>query len=120
VGDRLRRLRTARGMTQRDLVDSIRTPDGTRHSVGYLSRLERGWSSPPFFTYVAIAETLGAEPGKVFGPDVIEADAAEDTLLRCLRDAGIAPHEAILRLLGDRDPDQQLAPVDRHRIAAVE
>jgi hypothetical protein len=102
------------------LSDSLALPGGVRPSVGYLSQLERGWSSPPFFTYVAIVEALDGDVWRVFGPDLVDADPAEATLLQCLRDLEIAPHEGIVRLLRDRDADQQLPAVDHHRIAAVE
>jgi hypothetical protein len=107
-------------MTLSAMSDVVRRPDGGRHSAGYLSRLERGWSSPPFFTYVAIAQALGADVGRVLGPDLAEVDPAEALLLKCLRELGVEPHEVITRLLRDRDPDQQLATVHDHRIAPVE
>src|SRR4051794_4616303 len=120
VGGRIRRLRAARGMPLRQLCDTLLLPGGHRPSVGYLSQLERGWSSPPFFTYVAIAEALGETPARVLGPDATEVDPAETTLLACLRGAGIAPHEALLRLLGERHSDSHHAPVHHNRVAAVE
>jgi transcriptional regulator with XRE-family HTH domain len=120
VGGRIRRLRNARGISLRGLSGAVLLPGDTRPSVGYLSRLERGWSSPPLFTYVAIVDALEADAARVFGPDMVDADPAEALLLRCLRDAGIEPHEAIMRLLRDRDADQQLTAVHHNRIAAVE
>jgi len=122
VGGRIRRLREARGTTLRELVEAPLIPGGGRHSIGYLSRLERGWASPPFYTYVAIVEALGEAPGRVFGPDVVEVDPTEAMLLKCLRRTGIDPAEALTRLLGagSLHPDHQLAAVDHHGIAAVE
>jgi transcriptional regulator with XRE-family HTH domain len=120
VGGRIRRLRKARGMTLQALSDSLVLPGDVRPSVGYLSRLERGWSSPPFFTYVAIVEALGGDVWRVFGPDLVDADPAEAMLLQCLRELGVEPQAVIVRLLRDRDADQQLTAVDHHRIAAVE
>jgi transcriptional regulator with XRE-family HTH domain len=120
VGGRIRRLRRARGMTLEALSKALVMPGGIRPSVGYLSRLERGWSSPPFFTYVAIVEALDGDVGRLFGPDLADADPSESMLLRCLREIGIEPQEAIVRLLRDRYPDEQLAAVDHDRVAAVE
>src|SRR3954452_5529042 len=120
VGGRIRRLRRARGISLRDLADKLVLPGGTRHSIGYLSRLERGWASAPFFTYVAIIELLGADPGRVLGPDVADVDPAESTLLECLRDVGIPPHDPIVQLLSrPLDPDVELAAVDGDRLAAA-
>jgi transcriptional regulator with XRE-family HTH domain len=101
VGGRIRRLRQARGMTLRELADNVRTAERGHHSIGYLSKLERGWSSPPFFTYVAIIEALDGDIGRMLGPDpfVTQPDAAEEMLLTCLRDLAIPPHEAMLRIL---------------------
>jgi hypothetical protein len=107
-------------MTLEGLSEALVLPGGLRPSVGYLSRLERGWSSPPFFTYVAIIEALDGDVGRMLGPDLADADPAESTLLGCLRELGIEPQEAIVRLLRDREPDPELAAVDLHRVAAVE
>jgi transcriptional regulator with XRE-family HTH domain len=120
VGGRIRRLRRERGFTLNELARQPLTPEGAGHSPGYLSQLERGWSSPPLYTYVALAHALDETPGRLFGPDVTEVDPAESTLLECLRRVGIAPHEALVRLLGPRHADQQLSPVDHDGIAAVE
>src|SRR3954470_14495225 len=81
IGGRIRRLRRARGMTLQEPPASLALPGGARASVGYLSRLERGWASPPFFTWIAIVELLGADPGRAFGPDLVDADPGESTLL---------------------------------------
>jgi transcriptional regulator with XRE-family HTH domain len=119
VGSRMRRLREARGMTLRDLAAAVMTAERRSHSIGYLSHLERGMSSAPFFTYVAIAEALGELPGRVFGPDPVgpEPDGAERMLVHCLRGLGIKPEDAMLRLLGrPLDADQQLTALDGDRI----
>jgi hypothetical protein len=50
-------------------IDPRRSP---WHSIGYLSKLERGLP-----------------------------DAAEEMLLRCLRDLAIPPHQAMLRILAE-------------------
>jgi transcriptional regulator with XRE-family HTH domain len=114
VGGRIRRLRQARGMTLRELADNVRTAEGGWHSIGYLSKLERGWSSPPFFTYVAIVEALDGDIGRVLGPDPFtpQPDAAEEMLLNCLRDLAIPPHQAMLRILGER-PSPRSPPSPR-------
>jgi transcriptional regulator with XRE-family HTH domain len=87
-------------MILQDLVAEVHRPEGGRHSVGYLSRLERGSGSAPLYTYVAIAAALDVDAGLLLGPDpsLLDASGAEQTLLHCLRGLGIEPHEAILRL----------------------
>jgi transcriptional regulator with XRE-family HTH domain len=100
VGGRIRRRRHEREMTLQDLAAEIHRPEGGKHSVGYLSRLERGSGSAPLYTYVAIAAALDVDAGLLLGPDpsLLDASGAEQTLLHCLRGLGIEPHEAILRL----------------------
>jgi transcriptional regulator with XRE-family HTH domain len=98
VGDRVRRLRRARGMTLGDLAMAlVRPEDRTCFSGSFLSRLERGRGSARFYTYVQIAHALGVEAGVLLGPDsaFLEVTEAEAVLLRCLRDLGIEPHAAL-------------------------
>lgn len=122
VGGRIRRLRRERGATLQALGLALRRPDGKHYSAGFVSRIERGRTSAPFYVYLAIADALGVDPGVLLGPDAtaLTVSEAEATLLRCVRKQAIEPHEAIVRLLGDRHADQQLAAVHDHRIAAVE
>jgi transcriptional regulator with XRE-family HTH domain len=100
VGGRIRRRRRERDMTLQDLKEEVHRPEGGRHSVGYLSRLERGSASAPLYTYVAIAEAVEVDAGLLLGPDpsLLDASGAEQTLLHYLRGVGVEPHEAILRL----------------------
>src|SRR3954452_3752073 len=100
VGGRIRRRRREREMTLQDLTEEIHRPEGGRHSIGYLSRLERGSASAPLYTYVAIAEAVEVNAGLLLGPDqsLLDASGAEQTLLHYLRGVGVEPHEAILRL----------------------
>lgn len=75
VGGRIRRRRREREMTLQDLTEEIHRPEGGRHSIGYLSRLERGSASAPLYTYVAIAEALDVDAGLLLGPDPSLLDA---------------------------------------------
>jgi transcriptional regulator with XRE-family HTH domain len=105
VGDRVRRLRRARGWCLKDLATAlIRPEDRTCFSGSFLSRLERGRGSARFYTYVAIAHALGVEAGVLLGPDsaFLDATEAEAMLLRCLRDLGIEPHAALATIAGQR------------------
>ena len=102
VGDRIRRLRQASDMLLIDLCRAVDKPDGGHYTPGFFSRLERGWASGPLATYVNVADAFGVEPGRLLGPDDVqrEASEAEMMLLNVLRNMGLPPHEAILRLAG--------------------
>src|SRR3990170_4927431 len=56
LGERLRELRVAAGMTQTDLA-------GERFSKEYLSQIERGKTRPTRDTIEWLAERLGVDPG---------------------------------------------------------
>lgn len=100
VGLRIRRMRQARGWTQRELLGRIARPRGGRYSSGLLSRLENGYANPPVFVYVHVAEALGTEPEALMGHEDLQRPVAEAelTLLRYLRAVGLEPHEALARL----------------------
>ena len=101
VGLRVRRLRQARGWTQRELLARVTGPRGGRYSSGLLSRVENGYANPPLFVYVHAAEALGVEPEVLMGPEELQRPVgeAELTLLRYLRLAEIQPHEALARIV---------------------
>jgi transcriptional regulator with XRE-family HTH domain len=100
VGGRVRRLRRAHGLTLARLAGIFHRPDGGHYSPGFLSRLERGWASPPLWVYVVLAERFDVAPGRLLGPDhvAMEISEAEVTLLRLLRRLRMEPDEAIARL----------------------
>ncbi len=52
LGDRVRRARQSRGLTQEALAQALSL------SVAYVSLIERGGRNPPFTTVVAIARAL--------------------------------------------------------------
>jgi transcriptional regulator with XRE-family HTH domain len=101
VGGRVRRLREARGLTLAQVAGSFQRPDGGHYSPGFLSRLERGWASPPLWVYVVLAEHFDVEPGRLLGPDHVATgiSEAEVMLLRLLRRLRVEPDEAIARLV---------------------
>ncbi len=102
IGGRIRRLRQSRGLTLVQVAGQIMRPDGGHYSHGYLSRLERGWASAPLHLYLSLAEVLDIDPGRLLGPDdcQVEVSEAELSLIACLREIGLAPHQALARLLG--------------------
>jgi transcriptional regulator with XRE-family HTH domain len=102
VGDRIRRLRQARGWALHELARRVRKHEGGHYSAGYFSRLERGWASAPLYVYLVIAGALEVEPGVLLGPDEVQRELApeEAVLLRLLRRSGIEPGDAIARLAG--------------------
>lgn len=106
VGLRVRRLRQARGWTQRELLAHIAWPRGGQYSSGLLSRVENGYANPPIFVYVHVAGALEMEPEALMGAEDLQrpVSEAELTLLRYLRAVGVEPHEALARLAakGDR------------------
>lgn len=101
VGDRVRRLRNGRGLSLVQLADLVEKPEGGSYSAGYFSRLERGWASAPLYVYLAIAVVLEVDPGRLLGSDDAQKPIteAEMTLVRFLREADMAPHEALARFV---------------------
>ena len=100
VGHRIRRLRQEREWSLYDLSRRVPKPEGGHFSAGYFSRLERGWASPPLYTYVKIAEAFELDEGRLLGPEPVQGDATpeEVLLLEVLRRLGIDPAEALVRL----------------------
>jgi len=100
VGHRIRRMRQARDWKLRDLRDRVRKPDGGYYSGGYFSRVERGWTSPPLYVYVRIAEALEIPPGQLLGAEEFDRDLSREQilLLDVVERLGLAPDEAIARL----------------------
>ena len=100
VGDRIRRLRHDRNWSLYDLSLRVPKPEGGCFSAGYFSRLERGWASPPLYTYIRVAEAFEVEEGRPLGPEAVQRDASpeETLLLEVLRRRGIDPAEALVRL----------------------
>jgi hypothetical protein len=45
MGDRIGRLRQDRHWALKDLAQRVPKPDGGGYSIGYFSRLERGWGN---------------------------------------------------------------------------
>jgi transcriptional regulator with XRE-family HTH domain len=100
VGDRIRRLRNRRRLTLRELCELVQKPEGGHYSAGYLSRLERGWASAPIYFYLALADALEVEPGRLLGPDdaARAASGAEMTLLRYMRRLDLSPDEVLAKI----------------------
>ena len=106
IGHRVRRLRQARGWALKDVVHNVPKPEGGQYSGGYFSRLERGWTSPPLYVYVALAEALGVAPGELLGVEELDREFSPEQrmLLGVVEQLGLEPHEAAARLL-DRSAD---------------
>jgi transcriptional regulator with XRE-family HTH domain len=118
VGDRIRRMRRNAEMTLVDMSQSVSKPEGGHYSPGYFSRLERGWAVAPLYAYIAIADVLGVEPGRLLGPDDFQLDATEGemTLLRYLRSVRIPPHEAIARVNLEHEAESEERTANARRI----
>ena len=106
IGGRIRRLRRKRRATLRALGLALKRPDGGHYTAGFISRLERGRSAAPLYIYLAIADALEVDPGLLLGPESATLDVTESeaVVLRCLRELGIEPHDAILRLSSPPPP----------------
>src|SRR5437764_10475988 len=88
LGERLRQLRIAAGMTQTALA-------GERFSKEYVSQIERGKTRPTSETIEWLAQRLGVDPGFLANG----VDAGE----RARVDAALAQAEALLE--GRRNPE---------------
>lgn len=100
VGDRVRRLRRDRDLTLVELARMTPKPDGGSYSLGFLSRLERGFASGPLFAYLMVARALEVEGAVLLGPDAasLETSPEEALFLQFVRRLEIALDEAMLAL----------------------
>ena len=113
VGRRVRALRLQREMTILDLAQEIERADGRPYSPSFVSRLERGWASPPLFAYITLARFFDVAPGELLGSEGVERPLsdAELTMVRVARNLLLSPEQAIVRLMaggpgsGPRDGD---------------
>jgi transcriptional regulator with XRE-family HTH domain len=114
VGDRIRRLRNDRRLTLAQLCGLVYKPEGGHYSAGYLSRIERGWASAPLYVYLAIADVLEVQPGRLLGPDDATRPVSEGelTLVRFARRLDLSPDEAIAMLAKARSGDEGAASGD--------
>jgi transcriptional regulator with XRE-family HTH domain len=101
VGRRVRSLRLQRELTIAQLAEEIMRADGRAYSASFVSRLERGWASPPLFAYIVLARLFDVAPGELLGSEGVERPIsdAELTLVRVARNLLISPEEAITRLM---------------------
>jgi transcriptional regulator with XRE-family HTH domain len=84
------------------LAQRVYKPEtGGWYSASYMSRLERGWANAPLYVYLRIADALEVDEWLLFARDGVaeEVSAAEMVLLRCLRETGLAPEQALARLV---------------------
>lgn len=114
VGERLRRLRLERGLSQRDL-----SSPGV--SYAYISRIEAGARRPSVKAIRMLAKKLGVTPGYLeTGSDLDDADARElrlaDLELR-LRLDGEGSTDELEEILADALEHADLAGATRARIA---
>ena len=105
VGGRIRRLRLDREWRLSDLAGRVRKPEtGGSYSASYLSRLERGWANAPLYVYLRIAAALEVDEWLLFARDDVaeQASGAEMVIIRFLRETGMAPEQALARLVSPR------------------
>lgn len=95
LGERLRRLRKARGKSMR-AADEVRVRYGVKLDASYLSRAERGRIALPLRTLFALADFYGVEASTLLAfPAAGQQDSATDVAAR--RQA--EDHNAAERLL---------------------
>jgi transcriptional regulator with XRE-family HTH domain len=101
VGRRVRALRQQREIAIPALAQAIQRADGRPYSPSFVSRLERGWASPPLFAYIALARYFDVAPGELLGSEGVERPItdAELTMIRVARNLLLSPDEAIVRLM---------------------
>jgi len=100
VGRRVRVLRQQRGLLIWQLAEKLYRADGRPYSASFVSRLERGWASPPLWSYIRLAEIFEVSPGELLGSEGVERPVsdAELTLVRVVRRLGLEPEDVIARL----------------------
>ena len=111
VGRRVRALRLQRGIAIPALAQEIQRADGRPYSPSFVSRLERGWASPPLFSYILLARYFDVAPGELLGSEGVERPItdAELTLVRVARNMLLTPEEAIVRLMSGGHHDRPTA-----------
>jgi transcriptional regulator with XRE-family HTH domain len=105
LGERLRRLRTARGLGVRELARRV----GVTPSL--LSQVERGGVNPSVVTLFRLAEALDTTPDYFFGQEKAEM-AAEAPVVRRAERAGIRLSGGIVW--------ERLTPTDEHDFEFME
>ena len=85
IGDRIRRLRLQRGLTQEELADRCEL------SKGFISLLERDLTSPSIATLVDILESLGTDLKTFF------SESGDEKLVFGEKDISVKEDEEVLR-----------------------
>ncbi len=62
--------------------------------------MERGWTSPPLYVYLRIAEALELRPGELLGLETFDRELSPEQLLlvKVVEEMGLSAEEAIARL----------------------
>ena len=100
VGRRARTLRQNADLYIHQVAAELRRADGRPYSTSFVSRLERGWASPPLYVYCLLAARFEVAPGELLGTEGVERTVsdAELTLVRVVRRLGLSPEDAIALL----------------------
>jgi transcriptional regulator with XRE-family HTH domain len=106
IGGTIRGLRREHGLSLRDLSRL------TGFSIGFLSLVERGQSSPALTSLYKIARALGSEVGDFFQPEEAEPHPLPNlTRSSDSTELEIAGGNRTYRLLSGRAPDRVLEPL---------
>ncbi len=55
-----------------ELATELRRADGRAYSTSFVSRLERGWASPPMYVYCLLAARFEVAPGELLGSEGVD------------------------------------------------
>lgn len=91
VGERVRSVRRQRALSLQAVADQAEL------SVGFLSQLERGLSSPTLRDLVRIAEALGTTIGMFFDAATLPDPAPEPIVVRATQRQEVAFHEGVVK-----------------------
>lgn len=92
IGDRVRGLRRQRGLSLQQVADAAGV------SIGHLSQIERGLTSPAVRDLIRIAEAMGARPGFFFEAlteQQVQND--HDIVVRAVHRREVAFHEGVTK-----------------------
>lgn len=91
IGDRVRGLRKQRAFSLQQVADAANI------SIGHLSQIERGLTSPAVRDLIRIAEALGVRPGFFFETVGDDGPTDDDIVVRAANRHEVAFHEGVTK-----------------------
>jgi transcriptional regulator with XRE-family HTH domain len=105
LGERVRRIRLDRGMTQEEVAERCGL------SYKFVGEVERGTANPSLETLDKLATALGVELGHLFGPQLLYTTRASETLV--VRDVRATLEGLLARLENEERPPRARRPRKR-------